>query len=150
MAGLGVACGAATLLYVGLTAILRRPVVIKRWQIALPPPRLALGQVLAGSINYAFVAAALYNLLPPGIQIGYFGVAAVYVVGNAASIVSHVPGGLGVLEAVVMHLVPQATVVAALVVFRALYFLVPFVIGLVLLAIHEILQRRTRRGPSAV
>jgi hypothetical protein len=56
--------------------------------------------------------------------------------------VSHVPGGLGVLETVVIHLMPQPAVVGALVAFRVLYFLIPFTIGAALFAAYELAQRR--------
>jgi uncharacterized membrane protein YbhN (UPF0104 family) len=92
----------------------------------------------------------LYQLLPPASDIGYFVVATVYVLANVASIFSHVPGGLGVLEAVVIHLMPQAAVIGALVVFRVIYFLVPFAIGAALFAAYELAQRRRASGaPSA-
>jgi uncharacterized membrane protein YbhN (UPF0104 family) len=140
---LGAACLTFSALYVGLAAVLRRPLAIKRWKIAMPPARLALGQILVGALNFCFVAAALYHLLPPTAGVGYFAVAAVYVLANFASILSHVPGGLGVLEAVVIHLMPQASVIGALVVFRVVYFLVPFTIGIVVFAAYELAQRRS-------
>jgi uncharacterized membrane protein YbhN (UPF0104 family) len=147
---LGTVCLAGTALYLGLAAVMRRPLIMKRWEIAMPPLKLALAQIAVGSINFCFVAAALYQLMPPASDIGYIEVATVYVLGNAASIFSHVPGGLGVLEAVVIHLMPRASVVGALVVFRVLYFLVPFVIGATLFTAYELGQRRSAsRAASA-
>jgi hypothetical protein len=70
-----------------------------------------------------------------------------YVVANTAAILSHVPGGLGVIEAVVLSLVPGANVVGALIAFRVIYYLIPFVIGSVLFAACEIV-RRQRRAPA--
>jgi hypothetical protein len=139
----GAACLTFTALYVGLAAVLRRPLTIKRWKISMPPVKLALAQIFIGALNFCFVAAALYHLLPPTAGIGYFAVAAVYAIANFASIVSHVPGGLGVLEAVVIHLMPEASVIGALVVFRVVYFLVPFTIGVVVFAAYELAQRRS-------
>jgi uncharacterized membrane protein YbhN (UPF0104 family) len=139
---LGCACLAFPVLYVGLAAALRRPLTVRQWEVSMPPPKLALAQIAVGTMNFCFVAAALYELLPPAVGIGYFPVAAVYVIGNVASIISHVPGGLGVLEAVVVHLMPQTAVVGALVAFRVLYFLIPFTIGAALFAAYELAQRR--------
>lgn len=146
---LGAACLGLSALYVGLAPALRRPLVIRRWRIAMPPAKLALAQIFIGALNFCFVAAALYQLLPPTARIGYFAFAAVYVLANLASIVSHVPGGLGVLEAVIIHLVPDASVIGALVVFRVLYFLVPLMTGTPVLAAYELAQRRRsgRRRP---
>jgi uncharacterized membrane protein YbhN (UPF0104 family) len=141
----GAACLLLTALYLALAAVLRRPLAIKRWEIPIPPVKLALAQVCVGTMDLCFVAAALYELLPATVGVGYFAVATVYVLANVASIVSHVPGGLGVLEAVVLHLLPEVSVIGALVVFRFIYFLVPFTIGAFLLTACELAQRR-RRG----
>ena len=139
---LGAACLLLTALYVALAAVLHRPLTIRRWEIPIPPVKLALAQISIGTIDFCFVAAALYELFPAIVAVGYFAVATVYVLANVASIVSHVPGGLGVLEAVVIHVLPEVSVIGALVVFRFIYFLVPFTIGAVLFAACELMQRR--------
>ena len=140
---LGAACLLLTALYVALAAVLRRPLAIKRWKIPMPPVKLALAQISVGTIDFCFVAAALYELFPATIGVGYFAVATVYVLANVASLVSHVPGGLGVLEAVVIHVLPEVSVVGALVIFRFLYFLVPFTIGAAVFATYELRVART-------
>ena len=142
---LGAACLLLTALYVALAAVLRQPLAISRWEIPIPPVKLALAQVSVGTMDFCFVAAALYELLPATVGVGYFAVATVYVLANAASIASHVPGGLGVLEAVVIHVLPEVSVIGALVAFRFIYFLVPLTIGAALFAACELTQRR-RRG----
>jgi uncharacterized membrane protein YbhN (UPF0104 family) len=145
-----IALGAASLLltalYVVLAAVRRRPLAIKRWEIPIPPLKLALAQISVGTMNFCFVAAVLYELLPAAVGVGYFDVATVYVLANIASLVSHVPGGLGVLEAVFVHVLPEVSVIGALVVFRFIYFLVPFTIGAAVFAAYELTQRRRRRG----
>ena len=142
---LGAGCLLLSALYVVLAAVLRRPLAIKRWEIPMPPVKLALAQISIGTMNFCFVAAALYELLTATVGLGYFTVATVYVLANVASLVSHVPGGLGVLEAVVIHVLPEVSVIGALVVFRFIYFLVPFTIGAALFVAYELTQRR-RRG----
>ena len=138
----GFTCLTFTALYVGLSAMLRRSVGAKKWEISMPPLNLALAQIAIGTINFCFVAAALHQMLPPAAEAGYFAVVTAYVLGNVATLISHVPGGLGVLEAVVIYLVPRATVVGALVAFRVIYFLVPFAIGAPLFAAYELAQER--------
>lgn len=135
---LGVVCLMLTALYVALAAVLRRPLAIKRWELPMPPIKLALAQIFVGTIDLCFVAAALYELFRATVSVGYFAVATVYVLANVASVVSHVPGGLGVLEAVVIHVLPEVSVIGALVVFRFIYFLVPFTIGAALFATYEL------------
>jgi uncharacterized membrane protein YbhN (UPF0104 family) len=135
---LGATCLVLTALYVALAAVLRRPLAIKRWKIPMPPVKLALAQISVGTINFCFVAAALYELFRATVGVGYFAVATVYVLANVASLVSHVPGGLGILEAVVIHVLPEVSVIGALVVFRFIYFLVPFTIGAAVFATYEL------------
>jgi uncharacterized membrane protein YbhN (UPF0104 family) len=53
-----------------------------------------------------------------------------------------VPGGLGVIESVVMFLLPGANLIGALLVFRFVYFLVPLVVGGAVFAVTEIVFRR--------
>jgi glycosyltransferase 2 family protein len=64
------------------------------------------------------------------------------VIANTTALVSHVPGGLGVIESVVMYLLPQADLIGSLLVFRFVYFLVPLGLGATLLAVSEIVLRR--------
>ena len=63
-------------------------------------------------------------------------------IANVTSLISHVPGGLGVIESVVMFLLPGAELIGALIVFRFVYFLVPLAIGGILFALTELAFRR--------
>src|SRR5690606_22862974 len=91
-----------------------------------------------GAADVLLVSAVLHQVLSASIEIDYGATAAVYVTANVAGVLAHVPGGLGGIEAVVISLVPQAPVVAALIAFRALYYLVPFALGCLVLAAAEI------------
>jgi uncharacterized membrane protein YbhN (UPF0104 family) len=146
--GLVLALGAASLLgpaiYVLLAATVRRPLRFRRWSIAMPSLKLALGQVVIGPINFAFVAGCLYAVLSAIAEVGYPAVAAVYVLATVATLITHAPGGLGVIESVVVTLLPAADLIGAVLVFRFVYFLVPLSIGGTLLAITELRLRRTR------
>ena len=115
----------------------------------MPPLRLAIGQVMIGSINFAFVAACLHQALAAVADVAYLGVASVYVIANATALVSHVPGGLGVIESVVMYLLPQKDLIGPLLVFRFVYFLVPLGLGSILLAVTELFYRRRSRAYEA-
>ncbi|WP_114942866.1 lysylphosphatidylglycerol synthase domain-containing protein [Microvirga calopogonii] len=139
---LGTGCLALPALYLVLSAFLRKPLTIRRWSLEMPPLRLAIGQVLIGSINFAFVAACLHQALAAVADVAYLGVASVYVIANATALVSHVPGGLGVIESVVMYLLPQNDLIGPLLVFRFVYFLVPLVLGSILFSVTELVYRR--------
>ena len=63
---------------------------------------------------------------------------------NVTSLVSHVPGGLGVIETVVLYLLPGANVIGALIAFRAIYFLLPLAIGAPLFGITELVLKHNK------
>lgn len=136
-AALGIACLALSALYLLLSAFLRGDVKVRSWRFALPAPRLAAAQIAVGTVNFAFVAACLHQLLSG--EAGYMETTAAYVVGNLTALVSHVPGGLGVLEATIGFLLGGAASIGALIAFRVVYFFIPLPLGLVLLLASEAL-----------
>ena len=142
VAAMGIGCLTLPAAYLILSAFVGKPLRIGRWSLDMPPFRLALGQVLIGSVNFAFVAACLHQALAAVAEVAYLGVASVYVIANATALVSHVPGGLGVIESVVMYLLPQNNLIGPLLVFRFVYFLVPLGLGSILLAATELFERR--------
>jgi glycosyltransferase 2 family protein len=140
---LGAGCVAVALGYLGLAAVLRRPLRIRGWSIAMPTPRLAAAQLVIGPLNFACVAACLHQVLSAAAELSYLKVAAVYVVGLVTALISHVPGGLGVLESVVLFLL-GGELIGALLMFRAIYFLVPLCLGTALFALAELIWRQSR------
>jgi uncharacterized membrane protein YbhN (UPF0104 family) len=100
-----------------------------------------VGQLVIGPLNFACVAGCLYQALAAFVSTPYLGVASVYVIANITALISHVPGGLGVIESVVMFLLPASNAIGALLVFRFLYFLVPLALGGALFAVAEIVFR---------
>jgi uncharacterized membrane protein YbhN (UPF0104 family) len=130
--------------YLAFTIVVRRTIYIRNFTLHLPPLRLAIGQILVGTCDFLLVSAVLHQMLSASAEIGFLRVAAVYVIANTAAIVSHVPGGLGVIEAVILSLVPGPNVIGALIAFRTMYFLIPFVIASLLLGAFELTHRRHR------
>ena len=139
---LGIACLAVVAAYLLLAAFVRRPLTFRRWSLEMPPLRLALAQVTVGPLNFACVAACLHQALASVADTPYLAVASVYVIANVTSLISHVPGGLGVIESVVTFLLPGINLIGALLVFRFVYFLVPLALGGIVFAITEIVFRR--------
>jgi hypothetical protein len=128
----------------------RRPRSFRGWPVRFPSARLAVAQLLIGPLNFALVAACLHQAVGGAADVSYTTVAAVYVLANIATIISHVPGGLGVIESVVLLLIPGEAVIGALVVFRVAYFLVPLVIGTGVFAVVELVRVRQRKTSAAV
>lgn len=138
---MGAACLLFPIAYVLLAAFVRAPLHFRSWSFAMPKLYLAVGQVIVGTVNFAFVAAALHQMLSAFADANYLKVAAASITANIASIISHVPGGLGVLEATIVHILPGAQSIAAVIAFRVIYYFIPLSIGLPLLIASEFYYR---------
>ncbi len=106
----------------------------------LPGLGLTLGQMTLGVLDLCAAAAVLYVLLPSHEGLGFFTFASVYVFACLLGIVSHAPGGIGVFEATMLKALPapsQEALLASLLMFRILYYVIPFVVALILLGATE-------------
>lgn len=128
----------------------RRRLSVSGMVLELPGFKLTLGQVMLGGIDLFCAAAALFVLLPEGHGVEYLSFLAVYVFGTLVGIASHAPGGIGAFEVTILKTVPAPSVealLASLLLFRLVYYFVPFVLAFALLGAHEILRRwRELRG----
>ncbi|CDZ46977.1 lysylphosphatidylglycerol synthase domain-containing protein [Neorhizobium galegae] len=137
----GLLCLAGPATYLMVCAFVRRPLVVRSWRFEPPAIQLALGQVAIGTLNFACVAASIQQLLASFTDAGYLDVASAYVTANLAALISHVPGGLGVLEATMLGILPTSASIGALVAFRVLYFFVPLTVGVPMLLVTEAYYR---------
>lgn len=141
-------------LYVLGSVLGLRPMRIGRYELIYPRPRIVMRQLLAAPIELLGAAGIIYFALPEASNPGFFVVAGVFLGSFSAALLSHAPGGLGVLEFVFLKAmpdVPASDVVAALLVFRLLYLLIPLVFACVVVIVFErqkVIQllRRDRTG----
>jgi len=114
-----------------------------------PGLAMALLQLAMSCLNWSLMGGVIWLLLQG--QVGYPHVLAVLLVAAVAGVVTHVPAGLGVLEAVFVALlsyrVPEATLLGALLAYRGLYYLLPLAVALGAYLVMEIRVRRRRRLP---
>jgi phosphatidylglycerol lysyltransferase len=118
---------------------------VAKWMLKLPGARIALGQLVVGATDLAMTAGVLYVLLPDSTPYGFGAFLAFYLLALAAGVLSNVPGGLGVFESVLLLLlpgVPPQEALSALLAYRAIYYLLPFLIALAIMAAREVWQRR--------
>ena len=143
---LGVLFLALVVLYAGLRLFRRGPLRIWALEFPVPPWPILGAQVLIASLDWALAGTTLYVLLPHHPAHGLPSFFAVFILAQVAGIASQVPGGIGVFETVVVLLLsssmPAPDVVAALLVFRAIYYLVPFGIATALLGGFEVGMKR--------
>lgn len=140
----GALCLALVLLYIVVTWRRKEPFRFRGRAYCLPGLKLAVMQVAAGTLDFAFVAATLYWLLAGAAT--YPETVSAYVLANVSVLVSHVPGGIGVLEYVVSSVVSRGPVIEALIAFRIIYFLIPLVLATAALAATEVLRWCTAKA----
>ncbi len=123
----------------------RTPLTWRGWQFTLPSLRTAVMQLLVAVIDLSAAAACLYVLLPAETSVGFLHFAGMFCVAVVAVLVTHVPGGIGVFEAVMLSLVPADRVhmLAALLAFRVIYYLIPLGFAGLLTAANEALTHRS-------
>src|SRR5262249_18350168 len=114
-------------------------------RLRLPSLRLALLQLALAVVDITVSAAVVWVLLPPAIShgpIGFVAFAAIYAVAIALGVASHLPGGIGVFEGTVMlafgHHVPLNPLAAALLLYRAIYYLGPLILATLVLGGFEL------------
>ena len=126
--------------------LIERPIRIWRWRVSMPSVATGIRQILVGAFDWGLAAAVLYVLMPNELNNGFGHFLAIFVIAQIIGLVSHVPGGLGVFEAVMLagfgatgNEALAAPIIGALAAFRVIYYLLPLCMATVL-----VLQREAR------
>jgi uncharacterized membrane protein YbhN (UPF0104 family) len=136
------------------------------WTVALPGGPLTLLQIAIGIIDLGFCSLAMFILLPVEPHVGFVVVAVIFVSATLLGFASHSPGGLGVFDAAMLIGLWQfdkEELLAGMLLFRVLYYLVPFVLSVGILTLREVIvgarnkrlreallaiDEKTKQGPS--
>jgi uncharacterized membrane protein YbhN (UPF0104 family) len=125
--------------------VVRKPIRFRDFEVALPPFKLSLMQLGVSAGDFLLASTVLYSLMPPEIigpghdQINFSTVLIAYVTAQIGAVISHVPGGYGILEGVLLGFLPHtvgAEVFAAVILFRIVYYFLP-VIGAGLIFLYN-------------
>lgn len=119
----------------------RRAVGHAGWRIVLPSLRFTLVQIGIGALDLSLVTMAMYILLPPTPAVGFVTVLVIFLTATLLGTVSHAPGGLGVIELTMLVGLAQfqrEELLAALLMFRALYFVLPLLLATISLGLREL------------
>ena len=119
----------------------RRQLGQNGWKVVLPSARLTLLQVVIGVVDLGFCALAMYLLMPASPGIDFVSLAVVFILATLLGFASHAPGSIGVFDAAMLVALPQFVpeqLLATLVVFRILYFLIPFGISISIMGFREL------------
>jgi phosphatidylglycerol lysyltransferase len=134
--------------YLSLTIFRQQPLRYKEWELALPPFSILLAQIMVACLDWLLASAVLYALLPSSLPVSFPKFLGVYLLAQLAGQASQIPGGLGVFETVMMMLVPKgfaaSQLLGALIVYRGIYYLLPFGVATVLLSAQELFRRKKR------
>ena len=111
------------------------------WTVELPGGPMTLLQILIGIVDLGFCALAMYVLVPDQPNVGFVVVAVIFVSATLLGFASHSPGGLGVFDAAMLvglWQMDKKDLLAGMLLFRLLYYVVPFVISIILLTLREV------------
>ena len=112
---------------------------VRGHELYLPPWRMAAVQMTISCINWSLMAGVIYVLLME--KVPYTDVLTVLLIGAIAGVIAHVPAGLGVFEfvflALLSHVIPEGRLLAALLGYRAIYYIVPLIAAALLYLVME-------------
>ncbi len=137
---IGFACLAFVALYVFGSILHLKPLTIRKFKLGYPRPNVMARQLVAAPLELLGAAGIIYFALPDATNPGFLIVLGAFLASFSAALVSHAPGGLGVLELIFVAMmpdVPKADVIAALLVFRLFYLLAPFAMAVIVVLLFE-------------
>lgn len=133
--------------YLAWASLARRPLAIGPWEVRPPGAGLAGAQFAVGVADLSAAAAVLWVLLPAAAAVDFPTFAGIFAIAVVGGIVSQVPGGLGVFEAILLLAlpgVPAPELLGALLAYRGLYYLAPLAVAAAALLVHELYLQRSR------
>lgn len=134
-----------------LASIRQLSITVRGRTFQSPPIGLVGGQLLFTAIDFLLAATTLYLLLPPT-NLGFIPFLSVFMAAVLAGVISHVPGGVGVFETVILAALPASVPVeaaaAGLLLYRVIYYFVPFALALIILAGIELRKLPTKTLPT--
>ena len=133
---------------------IRHPVRWKNQAFALPPIQMSLMQLIVSAMEFMLASAVLFVLLPAHL-VNFSTVLVSYMVGMVAVVAVHAPGGIGILEAVILGILvhddenPETrplkiSVVCGMAMYRVIYYILPGIFGGIMYIAHEIYYRKRR------
>lgn len=146
---LGALLLAFAVIYITVAAFRPLSIRTESWSLRLPSAKTAAAQVALGSIDLMLIGAIIYALLPASAETGFLAFLGVFALALLAGVASHVPGGIGVFESVMLVGLPEVApdaLLGAILLFRCVYYLVPLSLAAIALGIHEAMLQHVRIG----
>lgn len=147
--GISMLCLAAGYLYACARAA-RRELIIFGRRFELPSLELAITQLSLSATHWLATASILY-VLTHG-RIPFINILGTYMLTSIAAVIAHLPAGLGILEGIFLTLLgkrmPAAELLAALLTFRALFYLGALIVAGVVYVLLEANMKNMKRAAS--
>lgn len=148
---LGLMLLTAVIAYLLLCAFSRRRIwTVRSHEVMLPSLRLSVLQLLMSSANWLLIACTVFILLQQ--KTDFPTVLSVLLVGAIAGVITHVPAGLGVLEvvfvALLSHQIHRSDLLAALLAYRAIYYLAPLIVATLTYLVIEARMKKRRSSAA--
>jgi uncharacterized membrane protein YbhN (UPF0104 family) len=139
----------AVIAYLIWVSYRKLPITFKGFEFQPPSALLSLWQVFIAALDVACAAAVFYVLLPDSHVLHFYYFFGIYIVAYTLGILSHVPGGLGVFEIIVITLlgnkIPETAIIGALLLFRIIYLFVPLILATVSFIAFEAWEKKKSR-----
>lgn len=142
---LGIILATIAFSYLAICLSIRKPLVIFGKEFVFPAPQIAIAQCIVAGIDLIAAAACMFVLLPETSGVRFIDFLPGYLLAQVAVVLTHIPGGVGIFELVILeltHTPQEQAVFAAVLVFRLIYYIIPLLGAAVLLAIYEARQNR--------
>jgi len=146
----GIICLGLVAAYVVASVLRLKPVVIGGFRIVYPRPEIAARQFIAAPLELLGAAGIVYFALPEAGNPGFFVVLAIFLGSFSAALVSNAPAGAGVFDLIFINAlpsIPKAKVLAAVLMFRLFYLLIPLAFAVIVMVLferrrlHQVLQQ---------
>lgn len=122
-----------------------KPLTIRKFHIFYPGLPVVARQLIAAPLELIAAAGIIYFALPEAGNPGFMIVLGAFLLSFSAGLLSQTPGGIGVMEAVflaVINTVPPSDVIAALLIWRLMYLLIPLALSIPVIVAFERTQLR--------
>ncbi|MDD5713003.1 MAG: phosphatidylglycerol lysyltransferase domain-containing protein, partial [Smithellaceae bacterium] len=129
----------------GTVLFRKSPLRLGSWELPVPSPYFFGMQMIVAVADWIVASLVLYALLPPGNDLPVTTLVAVFLFGQLAGLASQIPGGLGIFETTVIFLLspylPGSVLLAMLLAYRGIYYLLPLLVAALLMGIQELMQK---------
>ncbi len=136
-------------IYFLLVAYYKKPLRFINWSVELPTLDFSLKQICLGSIDVTLAATALYVLFPGDLNITFMQLLAVFLAAITIGYLSNAPGGIGVIEVVMLLGLPEidkSVLLGTLIMYRCLYYLLPLTLAISGIGLNELINRKKEIG----